>query len=131
MEGKFWFLFDLGDSRRMNDDFDNGIFFGINELKFCQTIKLVIVFDGKLLACWLNDVLMGKRELKGFEAIKGDGDLIIGDAGWPHGRDSWPVNDTHPFFGKLDYLEIYDSVDIDLAKAKFSNSVNYIDIDKK
>lgn len=48
--------------------------------------------------------------------IRGEGDLIIGDAAWPHSRGAWPVWGGHPFYGCIESLEIYSGVDESIFK---------------
>jgi len=116
MENNKWLLFDIGDGREMTDDFDNGIYFKIVEvINNGKWINAEIIYDGKNLVSLVNDKVMATKEVK-FDDIKGNGDIIIGDASWPHTFDSWPINDTHPFFGLIDYIEIYNTAEMNWRK---------------
>lgn len=118
MEEKHWFSFDIGDGSPMYDDFDNGVYFYLEGLNDNTILDYTITYDKKHLAFWVGEQLAGLREKKGMGDITGDGDLIVGDAAYPHGRDVWPVYGSHTLCGRITALEIYDTVErvLDISK---------------
>ncbi|MBW8001700.1 MAG: hypothetical protein FVQ80_06720 [Planctomycetes bacterium] len=111
MNDSSWFLVDIGDGSWMDDDFHNGVFFSIDRVPSLTMFDFVATFDGNFLVFWLEDKVVGFREKLKIGDITGSGDLVVGDAGFPHTVGQWPVGNSHTLYGKIDKIEIYDTVE--------------------
>ena len=116
MDVSSWFLADIGDGKWMEDDFHNGVFFSSSGLPVLFQCELTVTFDGSLLVFWWGDRVAGFRQKDNLGDITGSGDLVVGDAGFPHSFDQWPVGNSHTLYGKVDKIEIYDTIEKVVSK---------------